>query len=61
VDFVTQEKIFNKPVEDWNFSQDLDSIFEQTKEIWPKLKGAKIFITGGTGFIGCWLLVTSPK
>lgn len=41
---------------DWTFEHDLQSIFKRTLEIWPDLKNASIFITGGTGFIGCWLL-----
>lgn len=35
---------------------DLDSILLQTKGLWEELRGQNIFITGGTGFIGCWLL-----
>ena len=35
---------------------DLDEILEQTSGVWEELRGQKIFITGGTGFFGCWLL-----
>lgn len=35
---------------------DLDYILENTNELWEELKDQRIFITGGTGFIGCWLL-----
>lgn len=40
----------------WSITQDLDIIIQQTATIWPNLQGANLFITGGTGFIGCWLL-----
>ena len=40
----------------WNFEDDLDFIVGATAEVWSSLRGAKLFITGGTGFIGCWLL-----
>ena len=36
--------------------RDLDLIVEKTGEVWKELRGGRIFITGGTGFFGCWLL-----
>jgi nucleoside-diphosphate-sugar epimerase len=36
--------------------QDLDAILHRTAALWPQFVKARIFITGGSGFIGCWLL-----
>lgn len=36
---------------------DLQLVLAQTPaNVWQTLAGQKIFITGGTGFVGCWLL-----
>jgi nucleoside-diphosphate-sugar epimerase len=36
--------------------RDLDDICAQTEPIWEEARGRDIFLTGGTGFFGCWLV-----
>lgn len=36
--------------------QDLDAVNATLAPLWPRLAGARIFMTGGTGFIGRWML-----
>ena len=35
---------------------DLETVLEQTRDCWEQARGERIFITGGTGFLGAWLL-----
>jgi dTDP-glucose 4,6-dehydratase len=37
-------------------NQDIENLFAKNPRIWGDLRGASIFITGGTGFFGIWLL-----
>ena len=39
-------------------THDIDYIIEQTHELWESIRGKVLFITGGTGFFGCWILET---
>ena len=38
--------------------RDLDQVLSHTGGVWKQLAGAEIFLTGGTGFFGCWMLET---
>ena len=37
-------------------TSDLDFVLTHTQSFWQQFNGARMFVTGGTGFIGAWLL-----
>jgi len=39
-------------------ARDLDEAVARGGALWSELRGARMFITGGTGFVGTWLLET---
>jgi nucleoside-diphosphate-sugar epimerase len=37
-------------------TEHLDAILSRTRDVWEEFRGKELFLTGATGFVGCWLL-----
>jgi nucleoside-diphosphate-sugar epimerase len=42
----------------YDLKHDLRHVLSHTQGMWEELKGANLFVTGGSGFVGTWLLHT---
>lgn len=39
-----------------SLADDLEMILARTLPLWEEMRGGRLFLTGGSGFFGCWLL-----
>lgn len=46
---------------EWRLEDDFEFVVDAVGETWEAMRGARVFITGGTGFVGRWLLETLSR
>lgn len=49
------------PLSETILDADIDRIVASNRELWSPLRGATLFLTGGTGFFGRWLLLSLTR
>jgi dTDP-glucose 4,6-dehydratase len=49
---MTNSTMCAKPIS----AEDLEHVLAHTRGVWEEMRGQSVFLTGGTGFFGCWLV-----